>query len=85
VAQADIVALTTVADGADGWGPAMRGAMSTIAAADLANLVSNFPTVVVHGSDDSVARPAGAVLVIWVGTVEPVNGATGDLYIDTTP
>jgi hypothetical protein len=40
--------------------------------------------VVAHGSTANAARPSAAV-VYWQGTVEPDNGALGDLWYDTTP
>lgn len=38
-------------------------------------------TVVNHGSTASTARPAGAVAVYWIGTVEPTNATDNDLWI----
>lgn len=37
--------------------------------------------VIVHGSDPNVARTpaAGYALVVWVGTVHPVNSVDGDV------
>jgi hypothetical protein len=37
---------------------------------------------VTHGSTAGTARPAGAGLVIWIGTVTPSNAAVNDLYIN---
>lgn len=42
------------------------------------------PVVVDHGSNASTARPAGAILVIWRGTVVPTNAIANDIRIDTT-
>lgn len=39
-------------------------------------------TVVAHGSSASTARPAGAVIVYWVGDVEPDNSEEGDIWYD---
>jgi hypothetical protein len=42
--------------------------------------------VVQHGSNASVARPsAGFQSYIWIGTVEPVNWANNDIYLNTDP
>jgi hypothetical protein len=40
-----------------------------------------FMHVVSHGSTADTARPAGAVAVYWIGTVEPTNAVDGDLWI----
>lgn len=34
-----------------------------------------------HGTDPNVARPAGAVLVIWRGSVAPVNAVDTDQWV----
>jgi hypothetical protein len=39
-------------------------------------------TAVNHGSTASTARPAGAVVVYWKGTVEPNNSIDGDIYFN---
>ena len=39
--------------------------------------------VVAHGADNTVARPAVAGAVYWLGTVEPLNAIDGDLYSGT--
>lgn len=39
-------------------------------------------TVVEHGSNGAVARPAGAARVDWHGTAEPVNAIPPDLWIE---
>ena len=36
-----------------------------------------------HGADNTVARPNAAV-VIWVGTVQPLNWTDADIWNDTT-
>jgi len=41
-------------------------------------------TAVNHGSTASTARPAGAVVVYWKGTVEPINAIDGDIYFPTS-
>jgi hypothetical protein len=41
-------------------------------------------TAVAHGSNASTARPAGAVIVYWKGTVEPINAIDGDIYFPTS-
>ena len=40
--------------------------------------------VVVHGSTNSVTRPLNVTLVIWIGTVQPLNFIDGDLFIELT-
>ena len=35
---------------------------------------------VIHGTNASAARPAGYVVVSWVGTVEPLNAINGDIW-----
>ncbi len=43
------------------------------------------PTYVFHGSTAGTARPTGAGVVVWVGTVAPTNANTSvDFWIDTT-
>ena len=39
--------------------------------------------VVNHGTNNAFARPTGAVLVEWVGSVQPTNMANGDTWINT--
>lgn len=39
-------------------------------------------TVVQHGANASVARPAAGV-VYWQGSVDPVNKALGDFWLET--
>jgi hypothetical protein len=41
-------------------------------------------TAVNHGSNASTARPAGAVVVYWKGSVEPINAIDGDIYFPTS-
>jgi hypothetical protein len=38
---------------------------------------------VVHGADASVARPNGASMVIWYGSVQPTHVAAPDLVVRT--
>jgi hypothetical protein len=40
--------------------------------------------VVVHGADDTVARPTGYGAVTWIGSVEPTNMEENDLWIDNS-
>ena len=40
--------------------------------------------VVEHGADADTARPAGAVYVEWVGSVNPTNATAGDTWLDTS-
>jgi hypothetical protein len=44
---------------------------------------STYAVVVNHGSTATTARPSGAGLVIWVGSVSPNNAAASDLWEDT--
>jgi hypothetical protein len=39
--------------------------------------------VVVHLTDGTVARPTGFTCVVWVGSADPTNKQTNDLWIDT--
>lgn len=41
--------------------------------------------VVVHGATAATARPTGYAQVTWIGTVDPDNKATNDIWYDTTP
>jgi hypothetical protein len=52
---------------------------STFTAADV-----GAENVVVHGSTAGTARPAGATVVHWIGSVAPTNAATNDEWTDTT-
>lgn len=38
--------------------------------------------VVVHGADAAVVRPTGYAQIIWIGSVDPTNKVTGDLWVD---
>lgn len=38
---------------------------------------------VAHGATAGTARPAGYALIVWVGSVEPTNRASGDLWVRT--
>lgn len=41
-------------------------------------------TSVVHGADNSVARPLTAQsVVVWVGSVEPLNAVNNDIWVST--
>lgn len=55
-----------------------------LAGSDLAGTLAMFVVVVSHGSNASTARPAGAPLVYWKGSVEPNNALAGDLWYDTS-
>jgi hypothetical protein len=46
--------------------------------------ISTIVQVVNHGSTASTARPSGALVVYWVGSIQPTNAANGDLWYDTT-
>lgn len=46
-----------------------------------AALSTTFVRVVAHGSTAGTARPTGAVSVLWIGDVEPVNMTDDDLWI----
>lgn len=37
--------------------------------------------VVNHGTNSSMARPYGASVVYWIGTVEPINATNNDLWV----
>lgn len=39
---------------------------------------------VIHGSNASVARPAGFANITWVGSVEPTNAENNDIWVDTS-
>jgi hypothetical protein len=47
-------------------------------------LVNTGVVTVNHGSTASTARPTGAVIVYWIGSVSPTNAANGDFWYDTT-
>src|SRR5690606_37344701 len=38
---------------------------------------------VVHGDNASMARPAGAAFVEWIGSVEPTNAENADTWLNT--
>jgi hypothetical protein len=54
------------------------------AAEALAAPKASASTIVNHGSTASTARPASWGFVIWVGSVQPTNIQTQDLWIDTS-
>ena len=37
---------------------------------------------IVHGADANIVRPALFDVVIWVGTIEPVNAVDNDIWLD---
>jgi len=37
-----------------------------------------------HGSTATTARPTGVDKVLWIGTADPTNKATGDIWLDLT-
>jgi len=37
-----------------------------------------------HGSTPTTARPTGVDKVLWIGTADPTNKATGDIWLDLT-
>jgi hypothetical protein len=39
---------------------------------------------VLHGSSDNLPRPSG-LLVVWVGSVYPLNSTSTDIWVDPTP
>lgn len=43
-------------------------------------LSTNGMGVVVHGANASTARPVGFAQVTWIGTVEPTNAVTNDIW-----
>lgn len=56
----------------------------TLAGTALSSKLLTYMVVVTHGSNASTARPSGAPLVYWKGSVSPSNGIPGDLWYDTT-
>jgi hypothetical protein len=49
---------------------------------ELAGLPGTYVTVVEHDDDPDVARPVGAQMVVWVGTVNPNNAEPGDVRVN---
>lgn len=47
-------------------------------------IIADAMITVVHGSNTSFVRPAGAGTVYWKGSVEPNNAVNGDIWYDTT-
>lgn len=41
-----------------------------------------YPVIVEHGAVASVARPSGATLVQWIGSVEPLNAVSPDEWLN---
>lgn len=54
---------------------------------DISAAAAAYGSVVKHGATAGTARPAGAVMVRWIGTVSPSNALTDDIWQDdsTTP
>ena len=50
-----------------------------VSAAPSANAVGH----VTHGGTAGTSRPTGYAVVIWVGSVDPTNKRTGDLWVRT--
>ena len=65
-------------------GTAVTGLSETVLPNVIQELVDVGVTQVVHGSDNTVTRPSGWAMVIWIGSVEPDNIATNDLWIDNS-
>jgi len=38
---------------------------------------------VVHGATAGTARPTDYTVVTWIGSVEPTNATTNDIWVDT--
>lgn len=51
--------------------------------ADLSTIGLSGMPAVKHDADASVARPAGAVAVYWIGSVKPTNMLDYDLWYQT--
>ena len=47
------------------------------------NLTTTMGTIV-HGSSTTETRPSGYTIVTWIGSVEPTNMETNDLWIDNS-
>ena len=45
---------------------------------------SNDAGVVVHGSTAGTARPSGYAQITWIGSVDPVNKLTNDIWFETS-
>lgn len=63
--------------------------VDTIEVAQDSDLAAYTPTAndavfVSHGATAGTARPAGAGLVIWYGSVEPTNSAAHDIWLDSS-
>lgn len=50
-------------------------------AADATKIVNNGMGVVVHGATASTARPTGFACITWIGSVQPTNAATNDIWV----
>lgn len=44
---------------------------------------SKLSRVVVHGATAATARPSGFAVILWIGSVTPTNGVSGDLFLNT--
>ena len=73
----------TVTRGAEGTTPVAHPAgftvVQTVTTAGLGNAYAMF---IKHGANASFTRPAYAGVVIWVGTVQPTNWLSGDLFVN---
>ena len=58
-----------------------RGNVATDWTPSPEDIQGKFLEVVNHGTTDNVARPVGAISVLWVGTVEPQNAVDNDIWI----
>jgi hypothetical protein len=72
----------------DGAGAAVGQVPMVVAAAGgqptAFELRGYFGVVVFHGSDANVARPPGALFVNWIGSVQPANWVSPDVWDDTS-
>lgn len=50
-------------------------------AADATKIVNNGMGVVVHGATAGTARPTGFACITWIGSVQPTNAATNDIWV----
>ena len=73
----------TVTRGAEGTTPVAHPAgftiVQTVTTAGLGNAYAMF---IKHGAAAGLTRPTYAGVVIWVGTVQPTNWLSGDLYVN---
>ena len=75
--------LTASGDGTHVQG-LVETATGTAPIGDAIGISLSYNSTVTHGSNAATARPPVSVSVIWIGSVQPSNAISGDVWLDTS-